>query len=358
MRTSENGLASGFKSLGDRGWIGWYSNIFFDRDVCPDAPRGERFTLAAHKEFTQWANADAARQPELWFWHLPAVRLGRSVRTGVVGPFAVAVGRWYDTALAQKGRAYIEDQEAEGNEWAMSHGFLYPLAKRVNGVYHSYQTREVTVLPRKYASNPVTLFSSKERGIMREVLAELRNALAQIGLKPEEIDKAIDEAAEKQKALSDDTGLGFGQKDADDASPADDSSEGDEKKEDGNEEAVPDTQIEVALADLAMALIAAQEANAQMSNTMSEQTATIKALSKRLEVLEKDAEDRKSLLPRAVIELMQSVRKAGDSDGTVPDSVAAEDIKKREHELDPDNIPNDDPGAWLQAHLARAAGRR
>lgn len=338
---------SGFKSLGDAGWVGFFSNIFPDRDVLPDAPQGERFTLAAHQEYAVWANSDEKNLPELWFGHLPNVKMGKATAVEVVGPFIVAVGQWGSDDVGQKAKAFFAASE---DDWAMSHGFKYRVGDRIAGEYQKYRSYEVTVLPPTWASNPVTAFMEgmdmTTKGLRDELAGALRNIL---GISAEEAGKAVEIGMEQEKARKAKLGDGeqVAHKDAETpaapATPADPTAE----------EAVSDDTLALALAD---ALIAVQEGEAKRIALDGE----VKALKAKLEALEttitgkiKALEDeaaaRKNLLPRAVAQAIQ--QRASEKGAEVSAQEVTADAAKQAEQLgSKGEIEFDkDPFGWVAA---------
>lgn len=144
---------SGFKLIGSNRWIAWYTNAYQDRD-------GEWFSEKS-------IEADIARMnkmkefPELWFWHIPGTRMGQADAAVKVGRFAVATGTFDETPYAQAMKRYLKKH---GRKYTLSHGFTFPRAALVDGVYHQHATFEISPLLANKASNPLTLFYAMEEG--------------------------------------------------------------------------------------------------------------------------------------------------------------------------------------------------
>lgn len=334
---------SGFKSLGDAGWVGFFSNIFPDRDVLPDAPQGERFTLDAHEEYAAWANSDEANLPELWFWHLPNVKMGKATAVEVAGPFVVAVGKWGEDDIGQKAKAYFAKSE---DEWAMSHGYTYRVGDRVAGEYRKYRTHEVTVLSPEWAANPVTAFSVEGTDMAGKGLKEeLGKALTDLlGVTKEDAEKVASEGQAQEKALKAklDGDEAAGQKAGDATEPTA-----------AADEPVGDDTLALALAD---ALIAQAEGEQKRVALEGE----VKGLKEKLEALETtiageikalkdDAESRKTLLPRAVAQALQ--QRASEKGAEVSAEEVVEDAKKQAAALKDKGAPDSaaDPLGWMAA---------
>lgn len=307
-RASAGKSVGGFKSLGDSGWIGFFSNVFFDRDVRPDAPKGERFTLDALKEYAEWAAADTANMPKLLFWHLPTVEIGTATHIEVATPFIVAKGEWADNENGKRARAYFD----QGGEWAMSHGFRYRPEDRENGVYKRFRTNEVSVLPREWAANPITLFW-KELG-MKNGLGDLVKALASmLGISEDEAQEMASQGLAQSKALAEESGEIVVHKDAD-ADPAEEPQPGEADGGADGDETVTDDELALALADALIEVRDGKEKRAKLEAELKAMKSLIETTTKRLDTLEKDAEARKALLPRAVQEALSSVRNARDGE--------------------------------------------
>lgn len=346
-------MIGSFKSLGADGWIGFFSNIFLDRDTRPDAPKGERFTLESLKEYAEWAVSDEGAMPDLLFWHLPTVEIGQATHIEVATPFIVAKGIWADGEIGEKARAFFD----RGGEWAMSHGFRYRPEDRKDGVYQKFRTSEVSVLPREWAANPITLFVKE---FSMNGLGDLVKALASmLGISEDEAKELAEQGMAQNKALAEASGELVAHKDVDDvkaqsASLDENASDG----EDPTDDDVPDDALALALAD---ALIEVQDGEAKRAKLESELKA-VKALAeetaKRIDALEKDAEARKSLLPRAVQDALSSVRNAGGNSGDVvgekdvdADKTAQADALNAEQAPDAEK----DPIGWM-VHQAFRGG--
>jgi hypothetical protein len=337
----EEGKAAGFKSLGDAGWMGWFSNIFWDRDVLPDAPRGERFTLEALKEYAGWANSDSCHLPELWFWHLQSVRLGKARSVQVVGPFAVAIGEWDNTDTARKARDYIEST-GDKVDWAMSHGFGYEPEDRVGGEYSQFRTHEVTVLPRTHAANQVTFFGGAGMA-KKSMLDELRQTLQEMfGIPESEAGKIIEDA---RKGGEPQPGSEIKHKDTGAESAPDD------------EHDVSDDELALAAAEALIALGDEQEKTARLE---AELAATKEAfdgikdeLGARIKALEDTQADAHGILPRAIAE---AYRRASKHGAPVDKDEASGDVEAMKAAMGNEPDWGSDP---LGAHLsnwARAVG--
>ena len=141
--------AAGFKAMGDK-WFAWWSNNFIDHD-------GEFFEEKAIDEYVRRVDVGAVPMPELWLWHTPGTRHGKAEWVGRIGHFAVAAGTFDDTPAGKAAQAHYAKQ---GADYGMSHGFTYdPGQKSDDGVFHQFNTFELSVLPAKAAANPYTAFT-------------------------------------------------------------------------------------------------------------------------------------------------------------------------------------------------------
>lgn len=139
---------AGFKALGNA-WFAWWSNNFIDHD-------GEYFAEKAIDEYVRRVDVGAVPYPELWLWHTPGTRHGQAEWVGRIGHFAVAAGSFDDTPA---GRAAQAHYAKAGGDYGMSHGFTYDPGQKSDGVFHQFNTFEISVLPAKAAANPYTQFS-------------------------------------------------------------------------------------------------------------------------------------------------------------------------------------------------------
>lgn len=138
---------SGFKVYGNK-WVGWWTNNFKDK-------QGEIITEKAIDSYIWRADKGLVSMPPLRFLHVPGSEHGRTEFLGREGHYAIAAGTFDDTPLGQRA---AEVYARSGKRYAMSHGFVYRNADKQNGVYHQFNTYEISVLPAKAAANPFTQF--------------------------------------------------------------------------------------------------------------------------------------------------------------------------------------------------------
>ena len=137
----------GFKALGDR-WFAWWSNAFEDHD-------GEFFSEKAIDEYVRRVDVGAVPMPELWLWHTPGTKHGEAEWVGRIGHFAVAAGVFDDTPAGKAAQAHYAKA---GSDYGMSHGFTYDPGQKRDGVFHQFNTFEISVLPGQAAENRYTAF--------------------------------------------------------------------------------------------------------------------------------------------------------------------------------------------------------
>ena len=163
VKAAENSGFRVFKDAdGEMRWFGWATNKWRDRDSHADPLHGgEILTEAAHQEFIQWVDKNAARRmPALWPWH---------TKEGAHEQRA----DWMDYAdgfLCLSGPLSAEEAKAitrVANEFdlGMSHGFYAIGRDRKNGHITKYRAFEVSYLPLEDAANPWTDFVTIEKEI-------------------------------------------------------------------------------------------------------------------------------------------------------------------------------------------------
>lgn len=194
----EDKSESGFKVLPDHRWVAYYTNAYEDYEK-------EIFPRAAHDAYVERVDAGRVPMPELWYWHMP-VRHGVAEWVGRVDNVMMAVGKFDDTP---EGKAFEEFYTKEGNKQRLSHGFFYPSSMKIDGVYHVYDTFEITTLPKGKEANPFTSF---ERIKEMPVTEEKKNSLVSI-LGPQLAQKYLGDAELRSKAIED-MGVKFKEVDA------------------------------------------------------------------------------------------------------------------------------------------------
>ena len=141
-------MGAGFKALGNR-WYALWSNNFEDHD-------SEYFSTKAIDEYVMRVDTGVVPMPELWLWHTPGTRHGLAEWVGRIGHFAVAAGSFDDTPAGKAAQAHYAKAK---EDYGMSHGFVFDPGQKSDGVFHQFNTFELSVLPAKAAANPYTAFT-------------------------------------------------------------------------------------------------------------------------------------------------------------------------------------------------------
>lgn len=167
---SEPGGSFSLKQIGDElWWMGIYSNAFEDRDK-------ETIPESAHMEFIEHCEATTT-WPGLQLWHTDLTEFGQTKSIGYADGFVVAIG------TIDKGKEALAQRLVDSGPLAMSHGFAYPRGHLGDdGVYKSYRTHEISVLPAGMAANELTgwslnteeiqMFQGKQRDFFVGLLGE------------------------------------------------------------------------------------------------------------------------------------------------------------------------------------------
>lgn len=186
----------GFKALPDGLWVAWWSNNFKDRE-------GEILSAGAHDRYVKRLDAKVVPMPELWFWHVPGTAHGKALWVDRIGHFMVAVGRFDDSELGRRFAAHY----AEADAYAVSHGFKARPSDLRDGVWHDYNTFEVSPLPTAAAANPFTLMEVKAMSMTdekRRLLEEIvgKDMADEIVRHSEARGKALEALGEQYKDVS------------------------------------------------------------------------------------------------------------------------------------------------------------
>jgi len=146
---------------GEDYWITRTSNAFQDREK-------EIFSTAALedyvkqvdegipagvKEFLEERGLPSTDHGELWLWHIPGSRIGKPRWKAMAGRFLVEIGTFDDTPL---GRAAKELFREHGEDYRISHSYLYLPEDKESGVYSWLWKFETSPLPAGPEANPWT----------------------------------------------------------------------------------------------------------------------------------------------------------------------------------------------------------
>ncbi len=188
FRRKDADEATGFKVVGNYFLCTW-SNNFEDRD-------GEIFTSKAIDDYVARVDMGVVPPPELWVWHLPGTRIGQAEWVERHAHSVLAFGTFDDTPQGVKARDYYQQHTGKKS---LSHGFTYPASQFDGRHYHSFNTFEISLLPRGAEANMYTSLEGVKA--MMKVISEAKKSevFAAFG---EELGKRILEAEEvKGKAL-------------------------------------------------------------------------------------------------------------------------------------------------------------
>lgn len=129
-------------------WLARHTGKFKDRE-------GEIITDKAHADYVARVQKGLVPLPELWVWHKKGTRHGQADMIWKAGGFVLAIGHFDDTPEAQKAIAYYQKNS---QHIKLSHMFNFPRRAKQGGVYHAYNTVEITVLPDGAEAFPYTSF--------------------------------------------------------------------------------------------------------------------------------------------------------------------------------------------------------
>lgn len=191
---------SGFKVYQTKGgprWVGWWTNNFEDKE-------GELFSLKAIDDYVDRVRSGLTPYPELWAYHIPGSKHGEAQFVGRIGHYAIAAGSFDDTTLGQRA---ADVYARAGKKYAMSHGFNYPPSQLIDGVFHQFNTFELSTLPVKAAANPYTAFEEMKKMLTEDQVKELGalfgpEIAAEIVANTEAKSKAIEAAGVAYKSFA------------------------------------------------------------------------------------------------------------------------------------------------------------
>lgn len=249
---------------GAQRWLGYWTNNFKDRE-------GEFFSEKAIDDYIARVDMGIVPYPALWHWHAPGTKHGQADWVGRIGHYVVASGTFDDTPLGQlAAKAYASGKQ----RYSMSHGFTYDRRYKKGGVYHQFNTFEVTTLPPQVAANAFTDFEGVKAMTLTQ---EKRESFERLFGK----DKAAEILAEteaKSKALEE---LGVEFKDFGHA--------------DAETEAAKEA-VAVAAKDITALLPDLMEGNGLAVQAALESVKQVKANNTRLDTMQKELDSLKALL--------------------------------------------------------------
>lgn len=187
--TKEQEVTAGFKALPDRMWYAWWTNNAQD-------DQGETFSQKAIDDYIERVDKGLVPMPELWYWHMP-IRSGKALWIGREGHIGMAVGKFDEGQIGDKFYSYYSSTK---DNIRVSHGYLYPRGALIDGVYHWFNTFEISPLPAEKAANKWTSFQEiKSMPQSAEKVKQLRGILQDETL----VAEFLQNAEQKSKEIGD-----------------------------------------------------------------------------------------------------------------------------------------------------------
>lgn len=161
-------LLAGFKAFDNGTWAAWWTNNFEDKV-------DQLFSEKAIDQYIARVERGSVPYPDLYYWHVPLVH-GKAEWLGRVGHLVLAAGHFSNDELGGRFKEYYQGLK---EPLAVSHGYLYPKPLLIDGVYHAFNTFEISPLPAGKEANSITGFEVKELVDM-PITAEKQKALETI----------------------------------------------------------------------------------------------------------------------------------------------------------------------------------
>lgn len=162
---------------GKMAWIARHTGKYIDRE-------GEILAERAHEAYVDRVQKGIVPPPELWMWHAKGTKHGQAVTVWKSGGFVLAAGYFDET---QAGKSAFEYYQKNSGKIKLSHMFHYPSVAKINGVYHEYNTIEITTLPDGAEAFPYTSFEEIQTMALPDVAKQMINE----ALGPEVLQAAI-----------------------------------------------------------------------------------------------------------------------------------------------------------------------
>jgi len=194
---ADEGLMVWKETDGTWRWMARYSNKFRDRDRPPEIISSE-----SHKRFVEKVDKGLAPYPELWLWHVPEYKWGKATWVGYDDAgFALALGS------VDKGKEYVAEYMAtlDPKSIRVSHGMPKRTIVRDpvdSTVIIEHETAEISPLPSKAAANVLTSFSILSKEDSMAIPTNKREALIEMGIPADVLDKLEAQNAEQAKEAS------------------------------------------------------------------------------------------------------------------------------------------------------------
>lgn len=146
---TEEAAFSVFKSAsGKKFWLSRHTGKFIDREK-------EIIADKAHDEYVERVQKGIVPMPELWTWHKKGTKHGEAILVWKSGGFTLALGTFDDTPEGEQAFRFYEKNRGKIKN---SHMFYFPPQAKQDGVYHAYNTVEITTLPDGAEAFPYTSF--------------------------------------------------------------------------------------------------------------------------------------------------------------------------------------------------------
>lgn len=133
---------------GKMGWVSRHTGKWIDREA-------EILAERAHEAYVERVQSSKVSPPELWMWHNEGTKHGQAITVWKSGGFVLAAGLIDDTP---EGESMFRYYEKNSGKIKLSHMFHYPSVAKIDGVYHEYNTVEITTLPDGAEAFPYTNF--------------------------------------------------------------------------------------------------------------------------------------------------------------------------------------------------------
>lgn len=133
---------------GKMGWVSRHTGKWIDREK-------EILAERSHEAYVDRVQKGKVAPPELWMWHAKGTKHGQAVAVWKSGGFVLAAGLIDDTP---EGESMFRYYEKNSGKIKLSHMFHYPSIAKIDGVYHEYNTIEITTLPDGAEAFPYTSF--------------------------------------------------------------------------------------------------------------------------------------------------------------------------------------------------------
>jgi hypothetical protein len=135
-------------ATGKNAWIARHTGKWIDRE-------NEILSEKSHEDYVERVQKGITPKPELWMWHAKGTRHGEAIAVWKAGGFVCAAGLFDETPAGEKAFQYYQKHSGKIK---LSHMFHYPRETKIDGVYHAYNTIEITTLPNGAEAFPYTSF--------------------------------------------------------------------------------------------------------------------------------------------------------------------------------------------------------